>query len=242
MLKENRKCDYSFDEFFDSVIDYSFLNGKRIVRRFPKLKEEIESYKNALIHEKKSFEYFHDGRQYYSRVFYFDENCKYKYKVYWDINKAMNIITKYQLEPKLFEINKLMQYIDEKTINNSKLKKIDDKPIIVALYDPTNFIGVIDGNHRTYNAYLNNESTIRGYYLNHILQSEALACSTFRTLFRIHHNIAVINNYILGYIDEFTVSNGGFNNNLYKFNNYPHNNLDNKKDNFLKSLISKLGL
>lgn len=232
---QKRRIDINFDGYFDSVANYTFLRELPHNNKFPDIQAEIEKYRRSLDSEAKEFDYICDGRQYYHREFFLDPDSKYSYKIYWDIKKANELIEKYQLKPTVFEINELMRYIDPYTLDQTKLNNLNYQPIIVACYDPTNFVGIIDGNHRAYSNYIKGKSRIEGYFLPPAIQLEAMACSTFATVYKIHHNIVVITNYVMGGIDNFKICNNGYNDCLYDFSEFSKNP-EQGKDGLLRRL------
>lgn len=231
---ERISINTNFDEFFNSIINGNFYDGFVPVREFPNLNEELNHYRKLLSLSEKEFDYINDGRQYYQREFYFDIDLKYKYKIYWDIKKAVEIIDDNKIVLEQFKTNSLVANIDKSSLNMGNINNVTITPVIVAHYDPTNFIGAIDGNHRVYKAFLNNEENINGYLLLPKIQMEAMASPTFALIYMIHHNIIVISNYIAGNIDEISICDEGYNDCLYSITNYKRVLVQKKKSLFNK--------
>ncbi len=210
------KIEYIIHGFLCELKTFSYLGGYKLKNNFANIEQEIENYKKAISSLDHSFILYNDGRQYYSREFSLDNDFKYWYKMHWDINKAQEIINAKKISIYQFEVEKLHEQVDVKDLDSKKLKKADNSsPIIVAEYDPLNMPIVIDGNHRLHNAYKKRQKYINGYCLDPVVQQEAMPSELLKVLFRIHHNIGVISNYVLGNIERIEYSEEGYNYCLY---------------------------
>ncbi|GGH60205.1 hypothetical protein GCM10008014_34520 [Paenibacillus silvae] len=201
MIKvENCKL-YNFNNIWDFLLEYKHIPSEMIKHEFNKYKEELEWFESKINSLPKTFNRIIDGRQYYHRDFYFDNNAKYGFEIEWDINIAKELIQTNKLQTVNFNVGKFIDYINPRDLNQAILRdpNINPEPIIVMHYDPINLFVPIDGNHRVYKTHrINPNKPIEGYLLSPEIHIQAMACDLHRILYKLHHNIAVINNLVTG--------------------------------------------
>lgn len=191
--------------------DLSYLEHfphHKIVRSIPNLSDIAHYYYEVTQKLPKTFPGMLDGRQYYTREIYLGPELKYMYEIYWDIKKAQSIINSKDSVLYECETSILFPSVDQSTLNRNYLRsgKVDvNDPIIVSEFTLTNELLVIDGNHRTYLKFReNSQSSIGVNMLSHEEQLEAMAAPCFQTLYKMHHNMTVMSNYMFGYIPYTT--------------------------------------
>ena len=224
------KYEIDVEDLFERIDANTFFDEFEIKRDFVGLKSEIEKYKIFINKLEKTFEIIDDGRQRYSRDFFLDNSKKNVYKVWWEINKAKEVIKKNNINVYQFDINELIGQVDRKVFEESKPNIVSREPIIIAFYDPCNMDVIIDGNHRVSAAYKRNEKTINAYFMEPQFHMQAMLEKSFVDMYKIHHNLIVILNYMAGNIDKVIYKNDGMQNSLYK--------IINKNNNIIEKIIN----
>lgn len=217
-------------DLFERIDKNIFFDEFELKREFVGLKSEIEKYKILIDRIEKTFRIIDDGRQRYSREFFFDNKKKNLYRVWWEINKAKEVIKENNINVCQFCVNELIGQVDRKVFEESKPDIVSTEPIIIAFYDPCNMDIIIDGNHRISAAYKRNEKSINAYFMEPQYHMQAMLEKSFVDMYKIHHNLVVILNYMVGNIDKVIYRNDGMQNSLYK--------IENKNNNIIKKVIN----
>lgn len=201
-IRKVEKCKlYNFNDIWNFLLEYKHIPSELIKHKFNKYKEELEWFESKINSLPKTFNRTMDGRQYYHRDFYLDNNAKYGFEIEWDINVANELIQKNKLQAVNFKVGEFINYINPRDLNQKILRdpSINPEPIIVMHYDPINLFVPIDGNHRVYKTHkINPNKLIEGYLLSPDIHIQAMVCDLHRTLYKLHHNISVINNFVVG--------------------------------------------
>lgn len=198
-------------DYWKTFGDLSYLEHfphPEIVKSISNLSDIAHHYYEVTQKLSKTFPSMLDGRQYYTREIHLDSKSKYMYEIYWDIKKAQSIINKEDSVLYEYKTANLFPSVDQRTLNYKYLRsgKVDvNDPIIVSEFTLTNELLVIDGNHRTFLKFSeNSQSSILVNMLSHEEQLEAMAAPCFQTLYKMHHNVTVMSNYMFGYIPYMT--------------------------------------
>lgn len=137
------------------------------------------------------------------------------YNINWSVTKAMQVIETYDLPPISFFVNVVSDGIAPGAIEPHRLKAAENStdPIFIVSYPLINTrtqMIVIDGNHRLMNKIQNGEERIIGFHLDEQYQDKALASELDRTLYKVHYNLGVIINYMVGDINKSKLNNSLF--------------------------------
>jgi hypothetical protein len=196
----------------DSILDYDIVdrllkfNQVERVKAFPNLSKVLESYREKL---KQAIEEDFESKiieslssdpmsQIYTRVFEFEDNY---YQMMWRIDKAEEVIKKYNIPFKLAPLNQTLDFIDQDRIEKSHLSKAlhNYNPIIIINYPITPpFYFVIDGNHRVVSHFQAGRQHVPAYLLEPKHHMEAMWGNACRTIFKIHSNLVAIGSYESG--------------------------------------------
>jgi hypothetical protein len=209
---------FYLDGYFNSFKNLQFFTGgTRAVRMYPRLKEELRSYKRKLnkvaiqridgfqpnMSIQQILEVLNNDRnaQVYTTVVHLPP--KDFYQVSWTISKAKEVIENHNLPIIDFNVDILSREIDIDSLNHSHLNNTlnNNDPVIVVRYPVTNMnsggLIVIDGNHRVYSRKINSIPTVKGYLLDVDHQYEALSGEFDRTIYKIHSNIHYMLDYMM---------------------------------------------
>ncbi|KAF6578398.1 hypothetical protein G9G54_14095 [Paenibacillus sp. EKM212P] len=195
---------YNFERIWDFLLNYNQIPEQFIVgqlREYDKYKEELDWFKKKIEWLPKTFIRNLDKRQYYQRDFYFNNDATFGFEIEWDIQKAKELIREHNLQIVEFSVNQFIDIINPADLDPKVLANpvINSEPIVVMYYDPINMHIPIDGNHRVLKTYrINENARIQGYLLSPDIHMQAMACDLFRYLYKLHHNITVISNYMMG--------------------------------------------
>jgi hypothetical protein len=212
------------EKFLSSISDLSFFKSKgvKIVNQFPDLPRIIEKYHSRLekakdsnpfdeitvpksANEAKTLLNKYWNSQYYEQKIDLPVGNDF-YTVRWSVPKAQEVIKTYNIGEIKFFTNVVSEGVTKDTINQNFLETAykNEDPIIVVRYpllSTRTQLLVIDGNHRVISRSEKGEQYTKGYLLDTKFQEKALAGEMDRVLYRIHYNIGMIVNYLMG---EFT--------------------------------------
>lgn len=209
-----KKCFYNIDIDFavkmleDATGCHSFLNS------------EIELYRNIVAGFEKEYSKISENilLQFFECEFYVDSTKKSKYTMVWDVEKAKEIIKRDEVILQDYSINRYINNFDATEINEAKLmmSKNSTTPVIFGKYSPCQSDVLIDGNHRFRNAIESASVTLPAYVLSIKQTLECMLNETFRTLYKVHHNMIVITQKMLNQISHIKYSNEEKENSLYQ--------------------------
>ncbi|GEL06336.1 hypothetical protein [Rummeliibacillus stabekisii] len=215
------------DNLFEYLNTYSKFNHLKDFTKkvdFDNLEKEISNYQKVLNYCKKKIQTTTKGQN-YTRRFPLDDI--HHYSISWDIEKAKEIIVNNKIPVCDMKVNDLWgnvskEHLDFDYINNT-LTYDQSEPIIVVFYAPLNALIPIDGNHRLAKQYYRNKNgKISAYLLEPDEHTQAMCGEYYRVLYKINHNLQVINNYVLGNIKAYEYTNNYIPNKgamlIYKFN------------------------
>lgn len=203
------------------------------------MQAEINKYRLIINNRPDYFLYIMDGRQYYSRDFAFDNGFNYSYKIHWDVSKAREIIERDNIEIGELEVDQLFPQVDVNSLDILRVNNPSTEPIIVAYYDPSNMYVIIDGNHRVTAAHKSGQESIEAYVLYPCQHMDTMVDEYFIKIYKIHHNITTITNFMVGNIDEYMYSEEGYNECLYNIIASSEQGLINRVKQIIKEVFIK---
>lgn len=215
------KYDIEVDDLFKRLNNNTYFNDFKIKRNYSKLDLEIKKYQELIEKRKNYFQIIDDGRQRYSLDIFLDNYRKNWYKIWWDINKAKKIISQNKLNKcqYQYEVGELIGQVDKDVFSETDPNIVDREPIIIASYYPSNMDVVIDGNHRVTAAYKRGEKNINAYCMEPEYHMQAMVDDFFVDMYKIHHNLVVIINYMVGNTDKILYKEDGDSTSLYNIKN-----------------------
>lgn len=191
---------YKLDKIFTEEYFYKML-PKVPILKLTNLQDLLHHYKEQIQKceiSGQSLDF--KTQQTYTAEFFFNDNQYYR--ISWNIAKAQEIITKNNAPVVKMELKKLSNSIFEKDITSSYLNiaKHNNKPIIVAFYEPTQEYIPIDGNHRAYARLKENKRTIDAYILSPQGHMDSMCSTLDYSLYMFAHNLNVLGCYVCGEI------------------------------------------
>lgn len=209
--------DFQINNLLDSVANKSIfeINNLTIKNTYPKLEQTIKRYKTKLeAASNEPADEIKDLLKTDNAMINIDSNAQSFtqtinlpngdfYDITWSVNKAIKVVETYSLPPISFFTDVISDGIAPGAIDPERLKGAQNNhnPILVVRYPLLNTrtkMIVIDGNHRLMNKIQKGEKEIRGYFLDVEHQEKALAGERDRTLYKIHYNLGIIINYMVG--------------------------------------------
>lgn len=199
---------YRLEDTFNAMLDLSILQGNPVVNHYPALPSVIEKYRNYLSNVEQSISSRKGAQDYLDQEYTQEITAKGNdiYEVRWLVGKAKQLIHNYQLPLYRFSLDWAINLVDQLNINQSHLKYAlnNEAPIIIVQYlvaQPHEHLA-IDGNHRVFAKFKSKKTFIDGYVIPHKLQLEALATELDRALYKVHYNMGIIVNHLLGIADK----------------------------------------
>lgn len=188
---------------------FNHLKGYTLKKEFPKLEKEISKYQLALNTSTNKIHGTTKGQN-YTRLFPLDN--EHFYTISWDIEKAKEIIRRNKLPVYQMEVKDLWKSVSQENLDlnyiNNVLSYEESEPIIVVFYAPLNAYITIDGNHRLAKQYYKNRNgKISLYLLEPDFHITAMCGEYYRVMYKINHNLQVLNNYVLGNLDTYEYTN-----------------------------------
>lgn len=215
VIKSMFKTNMNTPEFWNYVRTMGHLDGIEIKNRTDIFQKEVNKYERRLAAADQTFATIFDGRQYYERTIFFDKG-QYGYEVVWDISKVDECIQSNSVEFQSISVADVIDVVDRSNINEKRLDNVSDQPIYVIYFDPLNTPIIIDGNHRAFKAFSEDpEAKINAYVFRPDQHLSFFAGDIFRLMYKIHHNLVVLDNLVLGYIDDVNISSKNSKTSLY---------------------------
>jgi len=180
--------------------------NKQMVRKFPNLTEEFNTYKAKLAgtpfvpREKiKAVEVF-------EKQITIDPHTEYS--VFWDVDKAIHLAK--SMPPSPFPMDFLQETLQT---NKADLRNYSggtpdiNKPILVVLYVPLMQAIIIDGNHRANYALQQGQKQVKANLFYNGSEMQLIADAHSLLMYKIHFNVTKILAYQAGMIDQIQYSN-----------------------------------
>lgn len=188
---------------------FNHLKGHTLKKEFPDLEKEISKYQLALNTSTNKIQHTTKGQN-YTRLFPVDN--EHFYTISWDIEKAKEIIKRKKSPVYQMEVKDLWENVSHKNLDlnyiNNVLSYEELEPIIVVFYAPLNAYIVIDGNHRLAKQYYKNRNgKISAYLLEPDDHLIAMCGEYYRVMYKINHNLQVLNNYVIGNLSTYEYTN-----------------------------------
>ncbi|OPG89574.1 hypothetical protein B2I21_36255 [Chryseobacterium mucoviscidosis] len=205
-------------DFWPTMLDMSFMRGTPI-------KQKIKNYSEMVAHFSQVSRDLPStypsvaNREYYDHEFWMDTEGKFHYQLTWDIDKLKDIIQQTKHPVVKLRYTDIMKHFDMNSLNAAYLSPAYDnpEPVIVAHVSVTNSIIILDGNHRVMRGFNRNPSgAINAYWLEATDHLPGLADPVFSTLFKLHHNVNVMANYMAGNIRKMKYNYKHHNQSLYE--------------------------
>lgn len=222
-MQYKRKITQNLFPFLESIRDGSIMDQfGGIQQPFPQYGEEIAKYMRIIKKLPKSYDEIYDGRQYFDVQVSLDGQGRYGYDFVWDIRAALDVIKRYGIPYQKMAVKHLYPTVnmDDDEVKETLEHRIHNPdPVIVALFDVSNFLPVIDGRHRVVKKYFSwprGRRSIKAYVLSPKFHLMAAADPAFQSMYKIHHNLVVMMNYMAGKMSDVSfVQDDAGNNELY---------------------------
>lgn len=175
----------------DKYLDISFIN--EINPKFKKVPKymirQIKYYKHIISSMSEYFLPNYDT-QYYIYKVYWNNERSVSTEFFFNIDRLDEIVKQEKNKSKLFSTSSLYKIIcNDDEMTNPSLTDIN-KPIYISSFAPLiDCPFILDGNHRTYEAYLENKETISGIFIKEYQYFRALEDNNFRLLYAIYYGI-----------------------------------------------------
>lgn len=198
--------DIHLNDFLQSAFMEKALKiyGFSPQNEYPHLSQELKRYRNQLKSTSRLTGLFNFGETFIQKIS-IDENNSYV--VAWSIQTAKKTIKKVNPPLVNFSLNKIINLVDQRCINESHLDVAinNDAPIILASYPQLvakDKVLIIDGNHRVTSKQKSGQKNIPGYVLEPHQHLPLMLGKIHRRLYKIHFNYYKIASYIGGLISE----------------------------------------
>ncbi|RRJ54910.1 hypothetical protein EHV15_35655 [Paenibacillus oralis] len=180
--------------------------NKRMVRSFPNLAGELDTYKEKLA----STPFVPREKILAIEVFIKQMTIDplTEYTVFWDIDKAIHLAKR--MSPGLFPMEYLQVALQTNQADlKSYVKGTPDLniPIIVVLYAPVMEAIIIDGNHRAHQALKESKGAIMSNLFFNGTEMQLIADPHSQLMYKIHWNVSKILAYQAGMFDNIQYSN-----------------------------------
>lgn len=139
--------------------------------------------------------YSNSNDQYFETNVFITDNKSCHYTMVWDVQKALHLIKEKNMLPVQYNVEDYKSNFEDTNIMPSKAisAQFNKDPVIFVKW-PGNLDVLIDGNHRYYNALKSKRKTIPAYVLSIEESMQCMLNEDFRSLFKIHHNLLLLQN------------------------------------------------
>ncbi|WP_343339059.1 hypothetical protein TPELB_14090 [Terrisporobacter petrolearius] len=192
-----------FDEVFKAVNDinikcnYKFKNLENLFEEYRKvILKDCDNQVNEINERDKAM---NDKSQLFIYPFSIGD---FGLELGWDIDKIKNIIKDYNIPIAKVKVKDIVDEADFREIVED-YDTLNKEPIIIASIEHIpNYNIVIDGSHRLYKKYKNNEEDINAYVLEPKYHIEGMYLNIYKDIYKVANNIVNIQSYILGDIKK----------------------------------------
>lgn len=192
-----------FDELFKIVNDINI----KCNYKFKNLEILFEDYRKVILKDcdnqvneiNERYKTINDKSQVFTHLFSMGD---FGLELGWDIDKIKNIIKDYNISIAKVKVKDI---VDENNFREivEDYDTLNKEPIIIANIEHIpNYNIVIDGSHRLYKKYKNNEEYINAYVLESKYHIEGMYLNIYKDIYKVVNNIVNIQSYILGDIKK----------------------------------------
>lgn len=188
-----------FDEIFKAVndinikCDYKFKNLENLFEGYRKV--ILKDCDNQVNEINERYKTTNDKSQVFIYPFSMGD---FGLELGWDIDKIKNTIKDYNIPISKVKVKDIGDETDFREIVED-YDSFNKEPIIIANIEHIpNYNIVIDGSHRLYNKYKNNEEYINAYVLEPKFHIEGMYLNIYKDIYKVANNIVNIQSYILG--------------------------------------------